>query len=142
MVRCRRRHCRHAALAKSRNGKNVTMYLFGLKKMRIIMWSSIVHHTLIWIEKWFWLEKEQHSRGMNTRRKRNQQQQQHQNDEREKNKNNNNNFKQHYNQLHSVRLWGHERNCSLLASFPFSLLFSLRLWLLDRCVSAIDGHAM
>lgn len=64
--------------------KRDNVFVWSEKKMRIIMWSSIVHHTLIWIEKWFWLEKEQHSRGMNTRRKRNQQQQQRQNEEMEK----------------------------------------------------------
>lgn len=55
------------ALCSSWNGKNVTMYLFELKKnRRIIMWSSIVHHTLIWMAQMVgcWGKKLQHSSGM------------------------------------------------------------------------------
>lgn len=65
---------RHCAGKEQKWQKRDNVFVWS-KKMRIIMWSSIVHHTLIWLEKWFWLGKEQHSRGMNTRRKRNQQQQ-------------------------------------------------------------------
>lgn len=36
--------------------KRDNVFVFELKKMRIIMWSSIVHHTQ-WLEKWFSVRK-------------------------------------------------------------------------------------
>lgn len=104
------------ALCSSWNGKNVTMYLFELKKnRRIIMWSSIVHHTLIWMAQMVgcWGKKNCNTRAewkrTNVKEKENL-------NIRNKNKEKN------CSQLHR----GHERNRALDFFFPslFLILFS------------------